>query len=443
MSNLNEKAIKSIDGLWPLEGFVTQKNAAASMNWGFIGIGQGGSKIVDAFASIRSPKTGDALYPCMAINSNLGDMRSLRNIPEHRQFPLRGYENGCGKNPDVGKKAFMDNGERIFDAIGNIMGRCDIIFVAAASGGGTGAGSINVLTDAIADYLGKPVIAITALPRPDEIESLNAYNSLAELAPKLTEYRGEDENIYRALQSIVILDNEMIVHDHMTDPEVSNLTWDFYSNYKIASVLHEWNVVTSLESHITLDAADLQNHIMLTGGALTFAKKKINLDEMKSKEDLIEQIISTYRGKNVLANGFNYGNDMRSMGLVVVMPRERAEEINQDTLEIIRTRIKEELPNVAFYPGFVTSNSTRHAIVLTMASINGLPERASNLRKEAEELRNARIERDRQASGFNLGEKIANRQVAATSSMKQGSNPFAKGNNASVEQKKPNPFRKP
>ena len=67
---------------------------------------------------------------------------------------------------------------------------------------------------------------------------------------------------------------------------------------------------------------------------------------------------------------------MRSMALVVVMPRERESELNQDTLEIIRTEIKKELPHINFYPGSATSGSKRHAIVYTMANMAGLPERA-------------------------------------------------------------------
>ncbi|WP_214607578.1 hypothetical protein, partial [Mycobacterium tuberculosis] len=71
----------------------------------------------------------------------------------------------------------------------------------------------------------------------------------------------------------------------------------------------------------------------LGGGVITFAKKKIDLDEFKNKDDLIQEIVTTYRGKNVLANGFDYEKDMRSMALVVVMPRDRENELNQDTLE--------------------------------------------------------------------------------------------------------------
>lgn len=443
---VSEKDFRMIDGVWPLEGFVTQKNADIGIKYGFIGLGQGGSKIVDAFAGIKSPKTGDPIYPCMIVNSNLGDMRSLRNIPKHMQFALEGYDKGVGKNPEIGKIAFTENGEKIFEAIGTIMEGCNMIYVCAALGGGTGTGAINVLVDAIADYLGIPVAAITSLPRPDEVESLNAYNASSELVGKLREFREDDQGgTYRVLENLNILDNEKIIMEHTQDPEVQNLTWDFYSNYKVASILHEWNVVTSLESDITLDAADLLNHVLRKGGVITYAKKKINMDEIRTREELLNEIISTYLGRNVLANGFDYQKDMESMGLVVVMPRDRKDMLNQDTLEIIRSRMKQELPQISFYPGFATHSSPKYAIVYTMASMAGLPERARNLRKEAEELIRLREERERQASGFNMGEKIttAAQQTAATSTRRSGSNPFAsKQDNENAPVKKRNPFAK-
>jgi hypothetical protein len=441
-----------IDGVWPLEGFLTQKNAAASIRIGYIGIGQAGGKMVDAFASIRSAKDGEPIYQCMIINSNLGDMRTLKNIPEHLKFRLKGFESGVGKNPEVGKQALIQNGAEIFDSISTVMEGCQMIYVVAGGGGGTGSGSINVLVDAISDYLAIPVAAIVALPRPDEVESLNAYNTMAELVPKLKEFRtAEGGDSYRVLENLILLDNEKIVLDHLSDPEVNNLTWDFYSNYKVAGILHEWNVVTSLESHITLDAADLMNHVFRTGGVLTFAKKRINLDEIRSKEDLIHQIIDTYKGKNVLANGFNYAQDMRSMGLIVVMPRDRMDMLNQDTLELIRTKMKQELPDISFYPGFASSSSQRHAIVYTISSMSGLPERARNLRKEAEDLHKSRLEKESKASGFDIGEKLSlNQNVSSTITNRRSGakNPFAtnaqkQGSESNQQTGKPrNPFEK-
>ncbi|OAB28468.1 FtsZ/tubulin family protein [Paenibacillus macquariensis] len=416
---------QNIDQVWPLEGFVQQKNADSGLKMGFVGLGQGGSKITDAFAGIKRIN-GEQVYPCIIVNSNKGDMNDLKNIPARFRLPLIGYETGVGKDPDIGRKAFEENGSTIFEVIGEEMKDCNIIFVVNSMGGGTGTGAVNILVDAIADFLHVPVAVITTLPRPNQVESLNAYNAMVELAPKLNEIRTneEDDNGYRVLQSLVILDNEKIVKEHSEAPEVKNLTWDLYSNYKVASILHEWSVLTSLESAFTLDAADLLNHIILAGGVITFAKKKINLEEVTNNEDLINEIISTYKGRNVLANGFDYEKDMRSLALVVVLPRDRKDRINQDTLEVIRTRMKVELPNVDVYLGSVTYGSKTNAIVYTMANMGGLPERARNLRTEAETLKKLSEEREKAASGFDMGGKIEKKQILNTRARLTSGNPF-------------------
>ncbi|WP_261378550.1 cell division GTPase [Paenibacillus agilis] len=437
-----------IDGVWTLEGIVEQKNAELGLLNGYVGIGQGGSKMVDAIAGIKN-KAGNPMYPVMIVNSNVGDMTSLKNIPKRLQFALKGYDKGVGKDPAVGKQAFQENGAPIFNAIIENMGHCNMIYVVCSLGGGTGTGALNVLVNAISDHLGVPVSVICSMPRPNKIESHNAYNALAELAPKLRELREDDEGrTYRALESLVLLDNEKIILEHTNNPEVTGLTWDFYSNYKFASITHEWNVLSTLESQYTVDAADLSNHIITGGGLITYGKKRINLDEVRNKEDLISEIITTYKENNVLANGFDYENDMRAMAMVVVIPRERENVLNQDTLEIIRTRIMEELPNINFYPGFVTWGSKRNAVVYTMARLEGLPERAKNLRQEVEELTKREEESRQRTSGFDMG-AIIESSSRTTTRRATGGNPFLTAaskpantitTNPSINKPKTNPF---
>lgn len=419
-----------VDNKWVMEGIVSQKNAKPGWTSGFVAVGQGGGKMVDAIASINN-NYGQPIYPCIVVNSNLGDMENLQNIQTDHKFGLPGFEGGVGKDPDTGRRAFLKNGAPIFNAIAELMSDCDIIFVVVSLGGGTGTGAVNDLVDAISRYIKKPVIAITSVPQPDEVESRNAFNALSELAPKLTIIEeDEEQRQYRLLESLIVLDNDKIVNDHIADPEeqAKNLTWYQYSNYKLASLLHEWSVLTSLGSDLTVDAADLKNHVLLKGGILTFAKKRINLDEFKNRDNIINEIVDTYKGRNVLANGFDYANDMRSMALVIVMPKKRLDMINSDTLELIRKKIKEELPDINFYAGYVTSGSDRHAVVYTMANMAGLPERAKHLKKEAEDLYLQRIEAEKRVSGFNLGEKLVtnnNQNSVIRKAPSTATNPFA------------------
>jgi hypothetical protein len=436
-----------IDNKWHLEQFVNRKEAVPSIKFGFIGLGQGGSKIADAFASIKLNQGNEPAYPVMIINSNIGDIQGLKNVPISNQQGLKGYERGVGKRPEVGRQAFLDNGADIFDEISRVFKGCEMIYLCAALGGGTGTGIINELVNAISEYLGIPVASIVTLPRPDEVESTNAYNALEELLPKLDDFHNNENGQYRILENVVIEDNEVIIKEHLENPEVPNLTWDYYSNYKLAAIMHEWNIITSLPSDITIDAADIANHIMMTGGILTFAKKKIDMREIRGTEDFIHQVVTAYQGKNILANGFNYETDTKAMAVCVVLPEKMKELVNQDTVERIRDVLKEKIPG-GVYVGYVVWGSENHALVYTMASMSGLPERARNLRQEAQSLIEERKKRESQSTGFKLGGKLeADKPTASfrkSAGGALGGNPFKQPipeTQTNTEVKK-NPFRK-
>jgi tubulin-like protein CetZ len=404
-----------IDNVWELENFVKQRGASLGTQFGLVGLGQGGGKIVDAFAGIRNPITNEPAYPVLCINTNMGDIESLKNVDKHNRVQLKGkdYEKGAGMDPERGRLAVESNGETVFNAITRTMKNVEVIVVVASLGGGTGTGSINMVLDVCADYVGKPVMAIVSLPNPHVDENINAFNALKELTPKLQEIREDEQgNKYRALENLIILDNKKIIEEHIEakdrgDEEVSQLTWDRYSNYKVASILHEWNVTTTLESDKTLDAEDFKNKLLFSGGVITFAKKKINLKEnvLKSETDLINEIVSTYRGKNVLANGFDYEQDAISFGLHVVMPKD-SDLLNANTLEKINIRLREEL-DIPIYYGRSTWDS-KHALVYTLVSLRGLPERAKKLKEESEELIRKQRVRQQQASGFDIDGELGN-----------------------------------
>ncbi|GED14800.1 FtsZ/tubulin family protein [Aneurinibacillus migulanus] len=447
----------TIDNVWQLESFVKQKGATVGTKLGFVGLGQGGGKIVDAFAGIRNAN-GNAQYPVLCINTNMGDIQNLQNVDRANRLQLKGaeFEKGAGMDPEKGKQAMAANGEIVFETLNRVMHDTEAIVVVASLGGGTGTGSINMVIDVCADYLGKPVMAIVSLPNPHVDENVNAYEALKELVPKLEEYQEDEQGgSYRVLENIVILDNKKIIEEHIEaveqgSAEVTNLSWDRYSNYKVASILHEWNVVTTLESDKTLDAEDFKNKLLFTGGVLTFAKKKINLQsgDLKSENDLINEIVATYRERNVLANGFDYKNDAIAFGINIVMPKNTEKLLNRDTLEKINRQLQGELEGVPIYYGRSTWDS-KHALVYTICSLRGLPERARNLKQESEELLAKQREREERQSGFDIGGELSSRQGRTSTRTRAGkaaapANPFTALKKETTEkklEKKFNPFK--
>ncbi|MGG0939200.1 tubulin-like doman-containing protein [Brevibacillus centrosporus] len=449
-----------IDSVWELEPFLTQRKATTGVKYGFIGLGQGGGKIADTFAGIRNPHTNEPCYPVLCINTNMGDIDNLKNVDKNNRIALKGkeFEKGAGMDPAKGRLAVEANGEAVFEGIQRVLKDAEVIVVVASLGGGTGTGSLNMVIDVCADYVKKPVLAIVTLPNTHVDENVNAFEALKELTPKLAEYRKDPDtdDEYRVLENLIILDNKKIIEEHLEaldkgDEEVKNISWDRYSNYKVASVLHEWNVTTTLESDKTLDAEDYKNKLLFTGGVSTFAKKKINIqdNDLKSESDLINEIVSTYRGRNVLANGFDYKNDAKAFGLHIVMPKQKEQMLNTNTLEKIIKRIQEELPGVPVYYG-KSSWDSKHVLVYTHLSLNGLPERAKKLKQESEELLRQQREREERASGFNIeGDLETERKNAPSrnrgSSSSVPSNPFASKGSKEVAATTPakfNPFKK-
>jgi hypothetical protein len=71
---------------------------------------------------------------------------------------------------------------------------------------------------------------------------------------------------------------------------------------------------------------------------------------------------------------------MRARGIAIniVMPKNTEKFLNRDTLEKINRRLQEELEGVPVYYGYSTWDS-KHALVYTICSLRGLPERAKRI----------------------------------------------------------------
>ena len=114
-----------------------------SINMTIVGYGQAGSRIADKFAAYRT-HDGKAVYNCLALNSNDGDLEELRYIPQDSRISLK--LGGLGKNPEKAYhileqneqaketlKEFITQKVRVQDSL--------VLFIAGL-GGGTGTATI-------------------------------------------------------------------------------------------------------------------------------------------------------------------------------------------------------------------------------------------------------------------------------------------------------------
>lgn len=123
-----------------------------------IGIGGGGGNAINTM--IRSGLTGvefiAANTDIQALNSSLADIK----IPLGRDL-TKGL--GAGANPEVGRKAAMEDYHRIAD----VLQGADMVFVTAGMGGGTGTGAAPVIAK-ISKELG--ILTVGVVTKPFDFE---------------------------------------------------------------------------------------------------------------------------------------------------------------------------------------------------------------------------------------------------------------------------------
>lgn len=144
---------------------------------GFVGIGgYAGNQLLPFYKK---------KYPCLFINSAHQDLDSLKEVDESDKYHIPGGE-GCNKNRKKSKELFRKDIDNIVNAVKEKFPGIEYLFVAAALGGGTGAGGVAALKKIAMEELDlKACGTITVLPdtKTESIQALiNSYETLAEIS---------------------------------------------------------------------------------------------------------------------------------------------------------------------------------------------------------------------------------------------------------------------
>ncbi|MFW6056180.1 MAG: cell division protein FtsZ, partial [Chloroflexota bacterium] len=122
-----------------------------------IGLGQCGGRIADRFARLNrrghALRGMDTLAGAFAVNTDVADLSGLRTIkPDYKHRILIGAQrtngHGVGKISELGAEIANEDVDKIIDAIRTAEGfyETDAFLLCAGAAGGTGSGSIGVLT---------------------------------------------------------------------------------------------------------------------------------------------------------------------------------------------------------------------------------------------------------------------------------------------------------
>ena len=224
----------------------------------FIGCGQGGGRIAEAFFSSGYNKV-------IALNTAPQDLIHLA-LPEDQKINISGHLDGAGKDPDVSCRLVEENEDEIADIMADIFGDCDRIIVCIGAGGGTGSGTCIPIVKMCSDYMhglghedpSKKVGVICSVPTDGECRSgAVAINAIGVLG-KIFKLSAE-----KKISPCLVIDNNKIrsVHPGLTMREF----WPT-ANAAIADVFDSFNTLPSGYSQFTsFDPADYQSIIEIGG----------------------------------------------------------------------------------------------------------------------------------------------------------------------------------
>ena len=189
-----------------------------------IGCGQCGGRLADEFAVMNKKariKGGfDIITNTMAVNTDVADLSGLINIkPDIHHRILIGNKktggHGVGKINEMGAEVARLDGDKVIEAIRLTpkLSDTDAFLLIASAAGGTGSGSVSVLTHLIKErYLDKPVYNMIVLPF--KYEEATEERSIFNVGTCL-------KSSYLAADAIFLVDNQRYLKKD--DPIRSNL----------------------------------------------------------------------------------------------------------------------------------------------------------------------------------------------------------------------------
>jgi cell division GTPase FtsZ len=262
--------------------------------YAFIGSGQGGGRLAEAFHKLGYRKT-------ICVNTANQDLASL-TLPEDQKLLISAGEQGAGKDMRVGEAAAAASQQQVFELIKKKFGKVDHIFVCLGAGGGSGGGSSLVLIETakkFLTYLGvdnvdSRVGVIMSLPTKGECASPNVARNAQFLAEALCKYAAE-----KLISPLVIVDNDKIQKMY---PRVT--VKDFWPtvNATVAGLFHVFNLIpTKPTPYTTFDAADYGS-VMRAGGCMIMGVTSV---KDPSAASAISSAIKGNLEKTLLAEGFD------------------------------------------------------------------------------------------------------------------------------------------
>ncbi|MFC1987515.1 tubulin/FtsZ family protein [Chloroflexota bacterium] len=181
-----------------------------------IGLGQCGGRIADEFARLntkaQSQRGIEVVTGAYAINTDIADLSGLRRVkPDYQHRILIGGRktggHGVGKINELGAEVAKEDADKVIDAIRvtKRLSEVDAFLLVAGAAGGTGSGSIPIMTQYIKErFPGKPAYSILVLPfeHEEQTEERTIYNVATCL-----------KSTYLVADAVILVDNQRYINE--------------------------------------------------------------------------------------------------------------------------------------------------------------------------------------------------------------------------------------
>ena len=179
-----------------------------------IGFGQCGGRVADEFARLnsraRSYRGIEIVTGAFAVNSDSADLSGLQSIKSDYKHRIliggrRTGGHGVGKINELGAEIAKEDSDKIVDAI-RVTPRfleSDAFLLVASAAGGTGSGSIPIVTQLIKErYADKPVYNLIVLPfeHEENNEERTIYNAATCL-----------KSVNSVADAVILVDNQRYI----------------------------------------------------------------------------------------------------------------------------------------------------------------------------------------------------------------------------------------
>lgn len=323
-----------------------QNSYEGSVDYGVIGSGQCGSRLIKSFHSIGYNKA-------IAVNTASADLDPI-DIPDEQKL-LIGDGKGSGKSMLKGERAAEEAAQKIFDLMRDVFGSVDKIIICAGFGGGTGAGSLSVLIEIAAKYLKflrkegvyKDIIVFSALPTAGEAKSSLIGSNVSAVTDAISARVDEGK-----VGPVILIDNSKI--EKLYRGVSPKKFWPTI-NDTVTGLFQTFNLLSSKPSGYTsFDAQDYQT-VLSTSGLSVLGVAKVPSKDYETVK--LSQFFQENFKKTVLLGDVDFST-AKEAACVVLADDKILSKISMDSINYGMDALSNLVGNATVHRGLYASKKS-------------------------------------------------------------------------------------